>query len=163
MTLTAAVQVLLARCSGQQDIAIGAATFGRNRAEVENLVGFFVNTVVLRVNVDSSRRFSEFLSEIRETALEAFAHDDAPFDRVVEQLQPERDPGRTPLVGTMVVLQNATVKPRSAGALRITEHDLPRPSAKLDLVFEFLPRNGSLTLAVEYNTDLFDALRAKSA
>ena len=158
MTLTAAVQVLFAQYSGQQDIAIGAATSGRNRAELENLVGFFVNTVVLRAQVDTSRAFHDFLSEVRETALEAFAHDDAPFDRVVELLQPERDPGRTPLVDAMVVLQNATVKPRTAGTLRITEHDLPRPSARFDLVFEFLPRNGSLTLAVEYRTDLFDAV-----
>ncbi|HEY4465915.1 MAG TPA: condensation domain-containing protein, partial [Streptosporangiaceae bacterium] len=157
MTLTAAVQILLAQYSGQQDIAIGAATSGRNRAELENLAGFFVNTVVLRAQVDQGHAFAEFLSAVRETALEAFAHDDAPFDRVVEQLQPERDPGRTPLVDTMIVLQNATVTPREAGGLRITGHDLPRPAARFDLVFEFLPRNGTLTLAVEYNTDLFDA------
>jgi amino acid adenylation domain-containing protein len=142
MTLTAAVQVLLARYSGQQDIAIGAATSGRNRAELENLAGFFVNTVVLRAQVDQGRAFYEFLSQVRETALEAFAHDDAPFDRVVEQLQPERDPGRTPLVDTMIVLQNATVTPREAGALRITEYDLPRPAARFDLVFEFCLATG---------------------
>ena len=161
MTLTAAVQVLLARFSGQEDIAIGTATAGRNRAELENLVGFFVNMVVLRTSVDQSRRFGELLSEVRETVLEAFAHDDAPFDRVVERLLPERDPGRTPLVDATILLQNATVKPRSAGGLRITEHDLPQPSARFDLSFEFLPRNGSLTLMVEYKTDLFDAVTAE--
>jgi amino acid adenylation domain-containing protein len=161
MTLTAAVQVLLSQYSGQQDIAIGAATSGRNRAELENLAGFFVNTVVLRARVDQARAFHELLSEVRETALEAFAHDDAPFDRVVEQLQPERDPARTPLVDTIVVLQNATVTPRAAGALHIAEYDLPRPAARFDLVFEFLPRDGALTLAIEYNTDLFDAATVK--
>jgi amino acid adenylation domain-containing protein/non-ribosomal peptide synthase protein (TIGR01720 family) len=156
ITLTAAVQVLLARYSGQPDIAVGAATSGRNRAELENVVGFFVNTVVLRANAHPSRAFDEFLSEVREAVLEAFGHDEAPFDRVVEQLRPERDADRTPLVNTMIVLQNATVRSRTAGSLRISHHDLPRPRARFDLVFEFLPRDGALNLAIEYRTDLFD-------
>ncbi|MGH8964984.1 MAG: condensation domain-containing protein, partial [Actinomycetes bacterium] len=98
MTLVAAVQLLLSRYTHQQDVAIGTATSGRNRSELENLVGFFVNTVVLRSEVNSARTFREFLTGVRETVLEAFAHDEVPFDRLVEELQPERDPGRTPLV-----------------------------------------------------------------
>nr|MBA2472791.1 amino acid adenylation domain-containing protein [Pseudonocardiales bacterium] len=156
MTLVAAVQLLVSRYTHQQDVAIGTATSGRNRRELENLVGFFVNTVVLRSKVDRARTFNEFLAEVRETVLEAFAHDEVPFDRLVEALQPERDPSRTPLVQAMVVLQNAIVRPREADGLRIAEHDLPRPAARFDLVVEFLPRDDSLSLVVEYNTDLFD-------
>jgi hypothetical protein len=157
MTLVAAVQLLLSRHTHQQDVAIGTATSGRNRTELENLVGFFVNTVVLRSEVASVRTFNEFLAEVRETVLEAFSHDEVPFDRLVEELQPERDPSRTPLVQAMVVLQNAIVRSQEIDGLRITEHALPRTSARFDLVVEFLPRDGWLNLAIEYNTDLFDA------
>src|SRR6202044_976448 len=158
MTLTAAVQLLLARYSGQRDIAIGTVTSGRTRAELRDLTGFFVNTVVLRSQVDGTATVGEFLSQVRETALEAFAHDEVPFDRVVERLQPERDPGRTPLFQTMIVLQNAIVRPRTASGLRFSPHDLPRPAARFDLVFEFIPHDDSLNLAIEYSTDLFDAV-----
>ncbi len=156
MVLTAGVQLLLSRYSRQRDVAVGTVISGRNRAELQHLAGFFVNTVVLRAAVDPAAASGEFLAAVRETALEAFAHGDAPFDRVVERLRPERDPSRTPLVQAVVVLQNATVAARTAAGLRIDQHDLPRPDARFDLVFEFLPRDGQLNLAIEYNTDLFD-------
>ncbi|MGH3754837.1 MAG: amino acid adenylation domain-containing protein, partial [Pseudonocardiaceae bacterium] len=156
MTLTAAVAVLLSRYGNQRDIAIGTATSGRGRAELDNLVGFFVNTVVLRCRVRPDQPFGDFLAAVRETVLEAFAHDEVPFDRLVEELRLERDPSRTPLVQVMVVLQQEMVPSREVAGLSLTEHDLPRPSARFDLVVEFLPRNGSLNIAVEYNTDLFD-------
>ncbi|MGH3991835.1 MAG: condensation domain-containing protein, partial [Pseudonocardiaceae bacterium] len=157
MTLTAAVQLLLSRYSNQQDIAIGTVTSGRNRAELEKLVGFFVNTLVLRSSVEPTQEFGDFLAAVRETVLEGFAHDEVPFDRLVEELQPARDPSRTPLVQALVVLQNVMVRPQHIDGLRITEHDLPRPSARFDIVVEFLPRDDSLNLTIEYNTDLFDA------
>ncbi|MEN3357664.1 MAG: hypothetical protein V7637_1646 [Mycobacteriales bacterium] len=157
MTLAAAVQLLLARYSNQRDVAIGTVTSGRNHPDVDDLVGLFVNTVVLRSTVDAGRTFPEFLAGVRETVLDAFGHDDVPFDRLVQELQPDRDPSRTPLVQTVVVLQNTMVATRDIGGLRITEHDLPRPAARFDLVFEFLPRPAGLNLTVEYNTDLFDA------
>ncbi|HSV66550.1 MAG TPA: amino acid adenylation domain-containing protein, partial [Mycobacteriales bacterium] len=158
MTLVAAVQVLLSRYANQTDVAIGTATSGRDRAELENLVGFFVNTVVLRTQVLAERSFGELLADVRETVLEAFAHDEAPFDKLVEEIQPGRDPSRTPLVQALVVLQTDMVRPRETAGLRVTEHDLPRPAARFDLVLEFLPRDDSLSLAVEYSTDLFDAV-----
>ncbi|MDQ2789723.1 MAG: amino acid adenylation domain-containing protein, partial [Actinomycetota bacterium] len=156
MTLTATVQVLLSRYANQRDVAVGTVTSGRHRAELENLVGFFVNTVVLRSTVEGARKFEEFLVDVRETVLDAFAHDEVPFDRVVEDLQPQRDTSRNPLVQTLVVLQSEMVRAREAGGLWIAEHDLPRPSARFDLVLEFLPRGESLSLTIEYNTDLFD-------
>ncbi|MCU1450867.1 MAG: non-ribosomal peptide synthetase, partial [Acidimicrobiales bacterium] len=156
MTLTAAVQVLLSRYTNQRDIAIGTVTSGRSRAELEKLVGFFVNTLVLRSWVDHGQPFSEFLAQVRETVLDAFTHDEVPFDQLVEELQPERDLSRSPLVQALVMLQHAMVRPRDVGGVRVTEHDLPRPSARFDLVVEFWPRNDSLNLAIEYNTDLFD-------
>ncbi|HEU5476172.1 MAG TPA: non-ribosomal peptide synthase/polyketide synthase [Actinophytocola sp.] len=157
MMLTAAVQVLFARYSNQRDISVGTAVAGRGRAELENLVGFFVNTLVLRSRVEPTQPFTEFLGDVRETVLAAFSHGDVPFDRIVEELRPERDPSRTPLVQALVVLQTGMVRPHEAGGLRITEHDLPRPSARFDLVVEFWPRGDSMDVAIEYNTDLFDA------
>ncbi|HEV7829728.1 MAG TPA: amino acid adenylation domain-containing protein, partial [Pseudonocardiaceae bacterium] len=156
MTLAAAVQVLLSRYSGQSDVAIATVTSGRKRAELENIVGFFVNTVVLRSTVNSARTFSEFVAGVRETVLNAFAHDEVPFDQLVKELQPERDPSRHALVQAMVVLQNAMMRPREIDGLRIAEHYLPRPAALLDLVVDFLPQGDSLDVAIEYNTDLFD-------
>ncbi|MGH3857483.1 MAG: amino acid adenylation domain-containing protein, partial [Pseudonocardiaceae bacterium] len=133
MTLTAAVQLLLSRYCNQRDIAVGTVTSGRDRAELEKLVGFFVNTVVLRSWVEPTQPFGDFLAAVRETVLEAFAHDEVPFDRLVEELRPERDPSRTPLVQAMVVLQQEMVQPREIAGLHITEHDLPRPFCRFDL------------------------------
>ncbi|MCA1681775.1 MAG: amino acid adenylation domain-containing protein, partial [Actinobacteria bacterium] len=106
MTLVAACQVLLARWSGQDDIAVGTVTSGRDRAELEGLVGFFVNTLVLRSQVQGTQTFSEFLAQVKNTVLDGFAHQDVPFERLVDELQPARDTSRTPLFQAMVVLQN---------------------------------------------------------
>ncbi|WP_438860626.1 amino acid adenylation domain-containing protein, partial [Amycolatopsis solani] len=157
MTLTAAVQLLLAAYGGQRDIAVGTAVAGRDRPELEPLTGFFVNTLVLRSEVDGERPFADFIAGFRETVLEAFAHGDVPFDRVVEEVQPDRDPSRTPLVQAVVVLQTPLVRPREVAGLRVREHDLPRPSARFDLVIEFWPRDDGLRVTVEYATALFDA------
>jgi amino acid adenylation domain-containing protein/non-ribosomal peptide synthase protein (TIGR01720 family) len=156
MALVAAVQVLLSRYCNERDVAVGTVTSGRDRAELEGLVGFFVNTLVLRSRVEPTERFADFLATVRETVLDAFAHDEIPFDSIVQALAPRRDPSRTPLVQTMVVLQNEMVRPREIDGLRITGHDLPRPSARFDLVVEFVPKGSALTLVIEYNTDLFD-------
>lgn len=157
MTLAAATQVLLSRYTHQRDVAVGTASAGRPRSELEGVTGFFVNTLVLRSWPDQELCFSEFLGQMRETVLEAFAHEDVPFDRLVEQLQPERDPSRTPLVQAMVILQEQMLAPTDAGALHVEEHDLPRTAARFDIVVEFWPRGEGLDLAIEYNTDLFDA------
>ena len=162
MTLTAAVQVLLSARSRQRDIAVGTVSSGRDRADLERAVGFFVRTLVLRSWVDPDLPFTAFLDQVRDTALEAFAHDDVPFDRVVEQLRPDPDPSRTPLVQAVVALQQPLLKKAAFGGLTAAEHDLPRPVARFDLVVEFWPRGDDLALTVEYNTDLFDAATIES-
>ncbi|MEV4314211.1 amino acid adenylation domain-containing protein [Actinocrispum sp. NPDC049592] len=147
-TLAAAVTVLLSGWTGQRDVAVGTVSSGRTRAELDDLVGFFVNTLVLRSDVDPALPFSDFLGDVRETVLGAFANQDVPFDRLAD-LGGER-------LSALVVLQNEMVPARTAGGLRVSEYDLPRPFARFDLVVEFWPRGDELVLAVEYNTDLFD-------
>ncbi|MEX2970010.1 non-ribosomal peptide synthase/polyketide synthase [Streptomyces sp. C184] len=157
MTLLAACQVLLARWAGQEDIAVGTVTSGRERPELEHLVGMFVNTLVLRSRVAADRPFSALLAEVRSTVLDAFAHQDVPFERLVDVLQPERDTSRTPLFQVMVALHNLGGEaPRLAG-LDVETVQPPVRHASFDLGFDFVERDGGLTAFVEYNTDLFDA------
>ncbi|MBW4717722.1 amino acid adenylation domain-containing protein [Saccharothrix sp. SC076] len=156
-TLTAAVQLLLSSRTRQRDVAVGTVTSGRDHADLERAVGFFVRTLVLRSWVDPELPFSGFLDQVRDTVVEAFAHDDVPFDRLVTELRPDPDPSRTPLVQAVVALQQPLVRRREFGDLVVAEHDLPRPNARFDLVVEFWPRDDSLVLTVEHNTDLFDA------
>ncbi len=157
MTLVAACQVLLARHSGQRDIALGTVVSGRDRPEWEQVLGCFINTVVLRSQVDEDLSPGEFLGRVRETVLGAFGNQDVPFDRVVDELCEERDPARTPLFQAMVVLQNA---PEGELALPGAEAEpivLPYVAALFDLHLEFRERDGELDVLVQYNTDLFDA------
>ncbi len=157
MALTAAVDVLLARYSGQQDIAVGTSSSGRSLPELEQLVGFLVNTVVLRAQVDPDMSFGDLLGQVKETVLDAFAHEDVPFDRLVEALQPERDTSRTPLVQASVVLQNAPADSAAFPSVEATEYLLDRDASLLDLTLEFEERDGKLIGLVEYSTELFDA------
>ncbi|GAA1024555.1 MULTISPECIES: non-ribosomal peptide synthetase [Amycolatopsis] len=156
MTLVAAFQVVLARWCGQEDIAVGTVAAGRERAELERLIGFFVNTLVLRSTVDSSGSFREFLGDVRDTVLDAFAHQDVPFDRVVDAAQPVRDPSRTPLFQAMVVLQNTGDRP-GGGALVAEEVALPATTATFDLLVQFEEDGGAMHAAINYSTGLFDA------
>jgi amino acid adenylation domain-containing protein/non-ribosomal peptide synthase protein (TIGR01720 family) len=181
-TLIAATQVFLARYTGQRDIAVGTVSSGRARGGLENLVGFFVNTVVIRGQVEGSLSFAEFLARTRPTVVAALAHEEVPFDRLVDLLVPERDASRSPLVQVMVVLQNAPSPLPAMAGLHVRHLDLPRRSAVFDLTLEFKPAGegsvgrgaaggaaagdgsggggpaaGGLRGAVEYSTDLFDA------
>ncbi|MFH8369394.1 non-ribosomal peptide synthase/polyketide synthase [Streptomyces sp. NPDC018031] len=154
----AAAALLFSRYSGQRDVAFGTVTNGRGRRDLEDVTGFFANTVVLRGEVDDTVTVDRFTDTMRATLLDAFAHDGVPFDRVVEELAPPRDPSRTPLVQVLVVQQTAPVLPPRSGGVRIEDHPLPRPAARFDLVLEFTPcPDGGHRLTVEYNTDLFEA------
>ncbi|MFF4815699.1 non-ribosomal peptide synthase/polyketide synthase [Kitasatospora sp. NPDC001309] len=156
-TLFAGASALLfSRYSGQRDVAFGTVTTGRDRRELEDVTGFFVNTVVLRADVDGKATVDRYVEDLRAVLLDAFAHAAAPFDRVVEELAPPRDPSRTPLVQVLVVQQSPTA-PATAGGLHFADHPLPRPAARFDLVLEFTPDGaGGCTLTVEYSTDLYD-------
>ncbi|MFF8602471.1 amino acid adenylation domain-containing protein [Streptomyces sp. NPDC015232] len=156
MTLTAGVQLLLSRWTGQDDITVGTVTSGRERAELENIVGFFVNTVALRTRVDESATVAGLLAAVRETVLDAFEHADVPFDRVVEAVAPERDPSRPTLVQAVVSLQNAPGEAPRLDGLTLTEHPLVREHALFDLSLDFGEADGLLLGALEYNTELFD-------
>ncbi|WP_447001975.1 non-ribosomal peptide synthase/polyketide synthase [Saccharothrix isguenensis] len=155
--LVAACQVLLARYSGQQDVAVGTVTTGRSRPELDRLVGFFVNTVVLRSEVDLERTFGDFLDEVKRTVQEAFAHDEAPLEHLVDAVRAERDVSRNPLFDVMVLLQNSQGEAPEFAGLRVERMGLSRRSANFDITVEFEERDGALTGALEYNTDLFDA------
>src|SRR5258708_712500 len=117
MTLLAAFQVLLARYSGQDDIVVGTPVANRNREEIEGLIGFFVNTLALRTNLGGNPTFGELLAQVKGVCLGAYAHQDLPFERLVEELQPERSVSHTPLFQVMFGLQNVP-------AARVKLHNL---------------------------------------
>ncbi|MCA1695575.1 MAG: amino acid adenylation domain-containing protein, partial [Actinobacteria bacterium] len=156
VTLVAACQLLLGRWSGQDDITVGTVTSGRDRAELEGLVGFFVNTLVLRTQLDHTRPFSELLTQVKNTVLDAFAHQDVPFERLVDELQPTRDTSRTPLFQAMVVLQNTPDQAFDLPGLDIHDVELPTITASFDITIEFQELDDTLYGALTYNTDLFD-------
>ncbi|WP_275670170.1 condensation domain-containing protein, partial [Streptomyces sp. L-9-10] len=157
MALMAVTQLLLSRYSGRRDIALGTAVSGREREELEGLVGFFVNTLVLRARIDESRSFDELLAAVRDTTLEAFAHQDVPFSRLIEELSPERDTSRTPLVQAMLTLQNTPGGAFHLPGLRIEEYEVPRTAAQFEFGLHFQESgDGGLVGVAEFNTDLFD-------
>jgi amino acid adenylation domain-containing protein len=161
MTLLAAFQVLLYRYSGQEDLAVGIPVAGRNRPELEGLIGFFVNTLVLRGDLSGAPSFREYLGRVREGALEAYAHQDLPFEKLVEELAPRRDASRNPLFQVMFVLQNTPREPWQLPGLQVEPLALETHSAKFDLSMELTESDGRLLGVLEYATDLFEAASAE--
>ncbi|MFJ4591179.1 MULTISPECIES: amino acid adenylation domain-containing protein [unclassified Kitasatospora] len=159
--LVAATQLLLAHWSGQDDIAVGTVSAGRDRPELEQVVGFFVDTLVLRSEVDWEEGFDGFLGRVRESVNGAFAHADVPFDRLVEALRPERDPSRTPLFQAMVVLQDAPGGPVRLDGAHTEEFGLPTGGAAFDLTFQFQETDRGLDAALQYSVGLFDRSTAR--
>ncbi|MEH1938078.1 MAG: amino acid adenylation domain-containing protein [Nostoc sp.] len=157
MTLLAAYDILLYRYTGQEDILVGSPIANRNRNEIEGLIGFFVNTLVMRTNLASNPSFSELLSRVREVALGAYAHQDLPFEMLVEALQPERDLCHTPLFQVMFVLQNAPMSAFELTGLTVTPLMTEATTAKFDLTLSMQNTATGLVGVWEYNTDLFDA------
>jgi amino acid adenylation domain-containing protein len=156
MTLLAAFKVLLYRYTGQADMVVGSPIAGRTRAEVENLIGFFVNTLVLRTDLSGGPSFRELLGRVRETALGAYAHQDVPFERLVEELQPERDLSRSPLFQVMFALQNAPQKSLQLEGLTLSYLKTESRVAKFDLLLFMADSADGIKGALEYNTDLFE-------
>lgn len=157
MTLAAALNVLMARYSGQNDICLGTPIANRTRAELEPLIGFFVNTVVLRTRIDSSQPFVTLLEQVRTTALNAYAHQDIPFEHVVEVLNPERQLSHTPLFQVMLVLQNAPMEKLELPGLTLSSMQIESTTAQFDLTVDLVEANGQLYGTVGYNKDLFEA------
>ncbi|WP_122875571.1 non-ribosomal peptide synthetase, partial [Pseudomonas viridiflava] len=154
--LTAALSVLLWRYSGQQDLCIGTPFANRTRPEVEPLIGHFVNTLVIRQRLDPQQTFAELLREVRTTLLDVHTHQDVPFDRVVEAVNPQRDTAYSPLFQVMLVLQNTPGAAVQLPGVEMAPYITGSATAKFDLAFEWVERDGRLNLLVEYNTDLFD-------
>jgi len=157
MTLLAAFQILLSRYSGQQDIVVGSPIAGRTQSETEGLIGFFVNTLVLRSDLSGNPTVRELLGRVREVALEAYAHQDVPFERLVEELQPERSLNRTPLFQVMFILQNAPQPTRQLGDLSLSFLSLSTQTSKFDLTLSLSEVADGLRASFEYSTDLFEA------
>jgi non-ribosomal peptide synthetase component F len=157
MGLLAAFQVLLMRYSGQVDFAVGSPVAGRNRTEIEGLIGFFVNTLVMRGDLSGNPTFSELLTRTRECAVDAFSQQDMPFEKLVEELKPQRDFSRNPLFQVMFTLQNTRETGLRLPGLEITHLPLPRGTAKFDLTLFLAENDGQLDGSFEFSTDLFDA------
>lgn len=156
MLLLAAFAVLLMRHSGQRDIVVGSPTANRARSEVEPLIGFFVNTLVLRLPLGADQPFADFLATVRARALEAYAHQDVPFEQLVEELRPQRNLSYAPLFQVMFSLQNTPpVTPELAG-VEVAEIAVRQGMAKFDLTLSVTERADGLEAAFEYATDLFD-------
>jgi amino acid adenylation domain-containing protein len=161
MTLLAAFKTLLCRLTGQADIIVGTPIAGRNRTELEGLIGFFVNTIVMRTDLSGNPIFKELLGRVRETALGAYAYQDMPFEKLVEELAPERDLSRTPLF--QVFFNHIVAMGDKAAELSGLEAEvvgrLEDRESKFDMTLYVLEGEGGIKLGLVYNTDLFDSWR----
>ncbi|WTJ47677.1 amino acid adenylation domain-containing protein [Streptomyces atratus] len=155
MILQAVYAALLTRRAGQSDVVIGVPIANRSRTETENLIGFFVNTLPLRTQTDPHEPFAALLDRVRDTALDAFAHQDVPFERLVEELAPDRDLARNPLFQAMFVLQNATRTGVDMDGVEVTHLSVEDGTAKFDLMMLVDEAGAELDVALEYATDLF--------
>ncbi|MFB8753789.1 amino acid adenylation domain-containing protein [Streptomyces parvulus] len=161
--LLAAFNALLSCYTGAKDVVVGSVFSGRDHPDIERLIGFFANTLVLRTDTGGDPAFSELVARTRETVLGAHLHQGLGFDRLVRELRPERDTSRNPLFQVSFTLQNATVGSGGAGALRVVPEPVGQGTARFDLAVQVteVPGEG-LDLWAEYATDLFDAERVEA-
>jgi amino acid adenylation domain-containing protein len=162
MLLLAAFKVLLGRCTGQNEIVIGAPIANRNRIEIENLIGFFVNTLVLRTDLSGDPRFTDLLTRVRKVTLEAYAHQDMPFELLVEELQPERSLSRNPLFQVMFQLENTPKEELPMSGLTLSPVAVAGVASQFDLSVDVVESDRGLTVTAEYSTDLFDAVTIRT-
>jgi non-ribosomal peptide synthetase component F len=156
MTLLGAFTTLLYRYSGESDILLGTPIANRNHNQIESLIGFFVNTLVLRTNFENNPSFEDLLAQIRETTLQAYEHQDVPFEQVVEALQPQRSLSYSPLFQVMFILQNVPMNEVELPGVTLTQLDADSTIAKFDLTLSISETEQGLFGSWEYNTDLFD-------
>lgn len=157
MTLFAAYALLLHRYSGQSDLLIGTPVANRKYAELENLIGFFLNTIVLRVDFSQDVTFRAYLDTIRQRALQALANADVPFDQVVDAIKPKRDPAFNPLFQAMFVFQDHQGQQPALADLTLERIQLDAQVSKFDVTLFVQTTANGLQIGLEYNTDLFDA------
>ncbi len=157
MTLLAGFNVFLHRWTGQDDLVVGTDVAGRNRVELEDLIGFFVNNLALRTRLESNLTFQRVLEIVREVTLDAYAHDELPFDLLVRDLKPQRELGRVPLFQVLFVLQNEASQQLELPGLEVQPIDLEFGMAKFDLALFFSDTGAEVTGTWNYSTDLFEA------
>jgi amino acid adenylation domain-containing protein len=156
MVLLAAFKVILHYYSGQCHIVVGTAIADRNRVEIERLIGCFVNLLVLHTDLSGNPTFKELLQRVREVVLGAYAHQDVPFDALVEGLNPDRDTNRTPLIQVAIVLQNNLGRALELAGLTVEDVETDTGTAKFDLVLTISEEGTELNGSLDYCTDLFD-------
>jgi amino acid adenylation domain-containing protein len=157
MTLLAAFQALLSRYTGQEDIVVGSPFTNRQRAEVEGLIGFFVNTVPLRADLSHDPSFRQLLHRVKETALAAYDHRELPLEKLVEELRPERNLSYNPLFQVLFAVQNSASVVEQVAGITLHLRDVDTGTAKFDLTCTVVPKDSGFTTSFEYNTDLFEA------
>ncbi|GAA1602365.1 hypothetical protein GCM10009828_031070 [Actinoplanes couchii] len=156
MGLLSVFQVLLSRYSGQNDVAVGTPVANRGRVEVEGLIGFFVNTLVLRGDLAGDPSVNELFGRVRDRVVGAFAHQDFPFERLVEELAPERDLSRTPLIQAMFVLQNTEPADWALPGLDVSAVDRGTSASPFDVTLQVTEVGDSFRCELQYNSDVFD-------
>ena len=157
MVLLTAFKALLHRYTRQDDIVVGSPIAGRNRTETEGLIGFFVNTLVLRTRLQPRMTFIDLLNEVRKGTLEAYAHQDLPFEQIVQCLHPQRSLSTMPFIQTMFVVQKGLSNDLRLPGVTATSMDVENGTSKFDLMLTVADEEPQLTLALEYNTDIYDA------
>ncbi|MEJ8545836.1 amino acid adenylation domain-containing protein [Brevibacillus borstelensis] len=156
MTMLAAYQLLLSRYAQQDDIAVGTPIANRNREEIENVIGFFVNTLVLRTKITPTSSFYELLQQVKQMTVEAYEHQDIPFEKLVAEVKPTRDTSYSPLFQVFFALQNAPEGSIELEELTISSIDVEVEAAKFDLTLSVWEENERIAGYWEYNTDLFE-------
>ncbi|WP_437756712.1 amino acid adenylation domain-containing protein [Sorangium sp. So ce1389] len=161
MTLLSGFAAFLSRYSGQRDLVVGTPIANRTRSELEPLIGFFVNTLALRVDLGGDPSTTELLARVRASSLEAHDNQDIPFESLVEELQIERDLRHTPLFQAMFILQNAPLSQLGLAGVEVADFEIDSPIARFDLTLSMEETDRALRAGLEYNTDLFDDATAE--
>lgn len=161
MIYLAAFKLLLSRYSGQKDLLVGSPVAGRNNTQLEPLIGFFINTLVMRTDLSGNLTFAELLRRVKQTTLEAFAHQEVPFEMIVADLQPERNLSHSPLFQVMFSLQNAPAGSLEVEGITFKQIIVEGGTAKFDLLLNMQELGDQLYATFEYNADLFDEATIK--
>ncbi len=156
MLLMSAFQVMLCRYTGQEDLVVGSLIANRTHVEIENLLGFFVNTLIMRTDLSGKPTFREVLKRVRNVTLEAYDHQDVPYEQVVEAMQPERNLSYNPLFQVMFILQSGLDETMKLGDMKVTAIPVKNDTTPFDIVFDMAEIPTGLRISLRYNTDIFD-------